>query len=49
VRAPKANATAERFIRTVRAEWLDWLLITNRHHLERVLHVFTDHYTGHSI
>jgi len=44
VRAPKANAIAERFVRTVRAECLDWLLIVNRRHLERVLRVFVDHY-----
>ena len=47
VRAPKANAIAERFVRTVRAECLDWLLIMNRHHLERVLRVFADHYNTH--
>jgi putative transposase len=47
VRAPKANATAERFIRTIRAECLDWLLIMNRRHLERVLRVFADHYNSH--
>jgi putative transposase len=47
VRAPKANAVAERFVRTIRAECLDWLLIVNRKHLERVLRVFVDHYNGH--
>jgi putative transposase len=47
VRAPKANAIAERFVRTARAECLDWLLIVNRHHLERVLRVFVDHYNTH--
>jgi putative transposase len=47
VRAPKANATAERFVGTVRAECLDWLLIMNRRHLERVLRVFVDHYNSH--
>lgn len=47
VRAPKANAFAERFVRTVRAECLDWLLIANRRHLERVLPVFIDHYNAH--
>jgi putative transposase len=44
VRAPKANAIAERFVRTVRAECLDWLLILNRRHLERVLRIYVDHY-----
>jgi putative transposase len=44
VRAPKANAIAERFIKTVRAECLDWLLILNRRHLEHVLHIYVDHY-----
>ena len=47
VRAPTANAVAERFVRTVRAECLDWLLILNRRHLERVLRVFVEHYNGH--
>jgi putative transposase len=47
VRAPKANAFAERFVRTARAECLDWLLIVNRRHLERVLRVFVDHYNSH--
>jgi putative transposase len=47
VRAPRANAFAERFVRTARAECLDWLLIVNRRHLERVLRVFVDHYNTH--
>jgi transposase InsO family protein len=47
VRAPKANAIAERFVRTVRSECLDWLLILNRRHLERVLRVLVHHYNGH--
>ena len=44
VRSPQANALAERFVRTVRTECLDWLLILNRRHLERVLRVYVDHY-----
>jgi transposase InsO family protein len=44
VRAPKANAIAERFARSVRSECLDWLLILNRTHLERALRVYVDHY-----
>src|SRR6266508_5514211 len=44
IRAPQANAYAERFVRTVRAECLDWLLIIGRRHLERVLRIYTMHY-----
>jgi putative transposase len=44
VRAPRANAHAERFVRTVRNECLDWLLILGRRHLERVLRVYTAHH-----
>jgi putative transposase len=44
VQAPKANAIAERFVRTLRAECLDWLLILNRRQLERVLRIYIDHY-----
>jgi putative transposase len=47
VRAPKANAIAERFVGTVRRECLDWLLILNRRHLDHVLRVFVDHYNAH--
>jgi putative transposase len=47
VRAPQANAIAERFVSTVRAECLDWLLILNRRHLERVLRVYVNHHSTH--
>jgi transposase InsO family protein len=42
--APKANAYAERWVRTVRTECLDWILIRNRNHLQRVLTAYVDHY-----
>jgi putative transposase len=44
VRAPQANAHAERFVRTIRAECLDWLLIVGRRHLEYVLRTYATHY-----
>jgi putative transposase len=47
VRAPNANAYAERWVRTVRADCLDHLLILGRRHLERVLRVYVRHYNGH--
>ena len=47
VRAPQANAYAERWVRTVRAECLDWLPIVGRGHLEQVLGVYTQHYNCH--
>jgi len=37
VRSPRANAYAERWVRTVRTECLDQILILGRGHLERVL------------
>jgi putative transposase len=47
VRAPNANAHAERWVRTVRADCLDRILIVGGHHLERVLGVYVRHYNGH--
>ena len=46
-RAPQANGVAERFVRTVRSECLDWLLILDARHLDQVLGVFVDHYNTH--
>ena len=46
-RAPNANAFAERWVGTVRRDCLDWLLITSRGQLERVLRVYVEHYNTH--
>ena len=46
IRAPKANAFAERWARTVRLECLDHLLILGRRHLERVLREISGHYNA---
>ena len=46
VRAPRANAFAERWVRTVRAECLDWTLVLGRRHLERILRIYVAHYNA---
>jgi putative transposase len=47
VRAPRANAIAERFIATLRRECLDHLLITGPRHLAAVLQEFLSRYNTH--
>ena len=47
IRSPKANAYAERWVRTVRTEILDRTLILSRRHLDRVLSRYTSHYNSH--
>ena len=44
VRAPNANAYAERWVGSVRRECLDRLLIVGRRQLEHVLRVYVRHY-----
>jgi putative transposase len=44
IAAPRANSHMERQIGSTRRECLDWLLILNRRHLERVLTVWFEHY-----
>jgi putative transposase len=43
-RAPNANAFAERWVRTVRQECLDKLLIANQTHLRSVLRDYVTYY-----
>jgi putative transposase len=44
IRAPKANAYAERWVQTVRSECLDWTLVLGRRHLVRILRAYVRHY-----
>ncbi len=44
IRAPTANAFAERWIQTVRSECLDWVLVCGRRHLDHMLRIYASHY-----
>ena len=44
VRSPRANAFVERFVRTIRTECLDQLLVFSRRHLEGVVAEYLLHY-----
>jgi len=46
IKAPNANAYTERWVRTVRQECLDHLLIMNESHLRRVLQEFIAYYNA---
>jgi putative transposase len=47
VRAPRANAVAERWVGTVRRELLDRMLLLSRRHLEVALSGYVAHYNQH--
>jgi putative transposase len=47
VRAPRANAIAERFVGTIRRELLDHLLIINQQHAAVALGEYERHYNDH--
>ncbi|MEV0405814.1 integrase core domain-containing protein [Actinoallomurus sp. NPDC050550] len=46
-RSPQANAYAERWVRTVRSEFTDRMLITGARHLRTVLEKYVAHHKRH--
>jgi putative transposase len=46
LQAPQANAYAERWVGSARRECLDWMIVSGRRHLERVLDEYVDHYNN---
>ncbi len=47
VRAPRANAIAERFVGSIRRELLDRILIINQRHASSALSEYQHHYNNH--
>ncbi len=47
VRVARTNASAERFVRTIRLERLAWIVIVNRRRLETVVGGFVERYDSH--
>lgn len=43
-RTPQANGYAERVVRTIRTECLDWLIIRGQRHLRHMLDTYVKHY-----
>jgi transposase InsO family protein len=43
-RTPQANAFAERWVRTIRSDCLDWMLVWNERQLQRVMTEYLRHY-----
>jgi transposase InsO family protein len=46
IRSPRANAFAERVVRTLRTECLDHLRVIGRRHLATVLRIYVAHYNA---